>query len=72
MILFNIAAEDQHGTDTDREGKEGLTHGCINHITDTHLSHILEIRNQIEADAFSCTLQENRMNCQNNHKKEKG
>ena len=53
MIFADVAAEDRHGSDTDRQCEECLVHGRNNHIE----IDLAKVRQQVEAKAFCSSAQ---------------
>ena len=51
--MIQIASEDHHRADTERQSKKCLTHSTENYISNTGFYHLFKIRNQIKTDSSS-------------------
>ena len=67
MILTDIAAENSHTAHTDRQGKEGLVHGCLYHVPDSGFPESGKIRPQIKGKAFAAAGCQNAVDSQYQH-----
>jgi len=66
-ILFQIAAEDGHGTDTQTQGEEGLVHGSHNHIADTGVCEAVPVGQKVEFQTLRSAVQQAAVDGQNDH-----
>ena len=51
--LADIAAEDRHRADAERQGEERLIHRAHDHVRHTGLRHAAEVRNEVKAQALA-------------------
>ena len=65
--LADIAAEDSHRADAERQREERLIHRGNDNIGDAALLHTAEIRNQIEAQTLARAFGQDAVDRQNNH-----
>ena len=67
LVFFNVRTKDCHGTDTQGQGKEGLTH-CSE---DCFLVNFAEVRQQVEFQTFCTVRKHNGVSCQNYNQNQK-
>ena len=67
MVLADVAAENSHTAHTDRQGKEGLVHGCLYHVPDSGFPESGKIRPQIKGKAFAAAGCQNAVDIQYQH-----